>query len=277
MRRLWRILIGMVVTVVIGSFAFGWHLSTVYNSFVASTSIGDPLFEPAVLTHYGNQLEDYLTENNVKVAIVSRAGQPRDKLPEGIRYTHSAFWVSRQALNPESATGYDVYNLYHGEENRLVSSLVTDTPADFLRLLREKDAGMIIPSQEMQAIMLEYIQSPDYGTMHQKNYSLISNPYDTRFQNCNEFMLYTLASIHWNTTSSVTISERLQERGYSHPIKASLLRRYIGPMVDERLIMDDHGSDIRTTTSQTLADFMQKEGQLLGYSGAQQVDLSFVD
>ena len=256
----WKILIGFFLALFIASSVFGWHIHTVYRQVVASTNVGPALFDAQTLDKYGKTITAELRKKNVKAAIVSRSGQPRNKLPEGVMFTHSAFFL----YQPETQN-YAVYNLYHGEENRLVSTLVADTPADFLRLLRERDAGFIIPDAETQEQLYNYILSPQYGAVHQVNYSLISNPYDPRMQNCNEFMLDTLAAMVWETTDSLAIKGRFQDTLRPSELKASFIRRHIGPLVDERLIMTDHADKIWTTTSQTLANFLEDEGRLAGH------------
>jgi len=267
----WKILLGLLAVLFIASSVFGWHIHTVYRQVVASTNVGPALFKAETLDKYGNTITAELRQKNVKAAIISRSGQPRNKLPDGVMFTHSAFF-----LYQDETQDYAVYNLYHGEENRLVSSLVTDTPADFLRLLRERDAGFIIPDAATQEQLYNYITSPTYGAVHQVNYSLISNPYDPRMQNCNEFMLDTLAAMVWNTTDSLAIKARFKDMLRPSELKASFIRRHIGPLVDERLVMNDHDEKIWTTTSQTLANFLKDENRLAAHymlnleTGAQQ-------
>jgi len=267
----WKILLGLLAVLFIASSVFGWHIHTVYRQVVASTNVGPALFKAETLDKYGNTITAELRQKNVKAAIISRSGQPRNKLPDGVMFTHSAFF-----LYQDETQDYAVYNLYHGEENRLVSSLITDTPADFLRLLRERDAGFIIPDAATQEQLYNYITSPTYGTVHQVNYSLISNPYDPRLQNCNEFMLDTLAAMVWNTTDSLAIKARFKDMLRPSELKASFIRRHIGPLVDERLVMNDHDEKIWTTTSQTLANFLKDENRLAAHymlnleTGAQQ-------
>ncbi len=237
------------------SAAFMRYLDLEYRSLLASTSKGEALFPRTLLEEYGEDIIKNLQKQDVQLAIVSRSGQPRQRLPEGILFTHSAFWIK----NGES---YDVYNLYHGETNRLVSSLVTDTPADFLRLTREHDVGILIPKPEVQNRLAMFIQSPAYAKMHQKNYSLISNPFDMRYQNCNEFMLDALGAFAWHTTNISEIKNRLKTFFKPTEIKAGFVRRHIAPLVDERLVMKDQGQKIITTTRADLAEFLDHENML---------------
>ena len=250
-----KLALAVLLVLVVGFGWLGWHVSTVYRGFVASTNIGDPLYPRETLERYGEELVTALKNRDVDVAIVSRSGQPREKLPEGVMFTHSAFFL-------RNGDSYDVYNLYHGEENRLVSRLETDRPADFLKLLQEPDSGILIPTRDAQASLRTYIESEAYGAVHQPAYSLISNPYDARFQNCNEFYLDTLAAWAWSTTDRAEIKARLAETGVATELKASPIRRYIGPLVDERLIMDDHDGPILTTTAASLRQFLEQRDAL---------------
>lgn len=246
----------MLLILFIGVSLLGWRLSTVYRGFVASTDSGEPTYSQMTRESFGTQITQNLDAKGVKIAIISRAGQAREKLPDGILFTHSAFWVANDN------GGYDVYNLYHGEKNRLISSLVTDTPADFLRLTQEPDVGILVPSLAAQDRITAYIKSPAYGAVHQVNYSLISNPLNARFQNCNEFMLDTLAALFWETENTAQIKARLSKELTPAVIQASWARRTIGPKVDERLIMDDQKNPIITATRATLSQFLDSQSAL---------------
>jgi len=251
-----KLLIFGGIALLIAVFGYGWHIRTVYAGYVASTDSGDALFPPDVLQYYGQQIQDELNQKNVKLAIISRAGQTRDKLPDGVSFTHSAFF------RRNADGGYDVYNLYHGEENRLRSSLVTDTSADFLRLLQEKDSGILIPDLDTQHLLYDFLESPEYHAVHQADYSLISNPLDLRWQNCNELMLYAIAAAIWETTDREILRNKLSETINPTELKVSKLRRHFGPMIDERLILDDHGEKVLTTTFGTLSQLFEATGRL---------------
>ncbi len=187
---LWlKLLILLFAGLFVASSIFGLHLHSVYSGFVASTSTGEPTYSQNAREGFGKQITEELRRKDVRLAIVSRSGQARSKLPEGVAFTHSAFWL----LNDDGV--YDVYNLYHGEENRLISSLVVDGPAAFLRLTQEADVGILVPKLAAQDRLYSHIKSSKYGVMHQVNYSLISNPFDSRYQNCNEFILDEMASV----------------------------------------------------------------------------------
>lgn len=188
MKRMSKLLFAGLLILFIAVFGYGWHLRQVYQGFQASTDGGDSAFTRATLENYGQQILDELKTKDVKFAVIARAGQARDKLPEGVMFTHSAFF------RRNAAGEYDVYNLYHGAENRVRSSLVIDSSADFLSTLQERDAGILIPDAATQSLLHDFLVSPKYSAMHHADYSLISNPFDLRWQNCNEFMLYVFGA-----------------------------------------------------------------------------------
>jgi len=244
------------ICIVIGLIALGLHLDSSYRSLVASTAKAPAYYSASTLAAYNEELVSYLDENQTELAVISRAGQVRDKLPEGINYTHSAFVIS------DEDSGYKVYNLYHGEEDRRSSYLIADSIPDFLGPTRARDIGLLIPTPEFQSKLKAHILSSDYGNMHTDTYSLISNPFDTRFQNCNEFLLDEMASVAFAVKDRGQIKEQLKKLMDPTKIKAGFIRRHIAPFVDERLIMDDHDKVILTTTRQDLGEFLDKQGQL---------------
>lgn len=256
MSPLFKALIAAGALIIIAVLGFGWHLKGIYQGYVTSTDTGNSLYSAETLSNYGQQITDELKSKDVEVAIISRAGQSRKNLPRGVAYTHSAFFVRQSGGN------YHVFNLYHEDENRLRSYLKTDTPADFLRLLREPDAGITIPDVATQAALKTYIGSSEYAAVHTQDYSLISNPFDLRWQNCNEFMLYALGAFLWNTTDKTEVKDRLIETIEPTPLNVSFVRRFYGPKIDERLILADQGKVVQTTTASDLAELLKKESRL---------------
>lgn len=143
---------------------------------------------------FGKQIERDLVARDARVAIVFRSGRPRETLPEGIGYTHGAFWVHRSITTADGRTlkGYAVHNLYHGDGTSLPidrSYLKQDWPTDFTRGSAVDDVAVIVPSPEMQRRIQAVIDSPYYVRLHNPSYSLVDNPLSRRHQNCNSFML----------------------------------------------------------------------------------------
>lgn len=219
-------------------------------------------FSLAEAADFSKQIEQDLAARGARLAIVFRSGRGRDGLPDGIRYTHGAFWVYHpiQTEAGDTLFGYGVYNLYHGEENQLISNLVQDWPLDFARGDVIGEVGIIIPSPEMQRRILGVMASPAYHRLHNPNYSLVSNPHDSRFQNCNEFMLRVVASAAWQSNDPDILQSAINAHFEPTRVRTGLLTRMFGPSVDDRLRIDDHNGPIRTTTFSSLAEFMQRNG-----------------
>jgi hypothetical protein len=159
----------------------------------------------------------------------------------------------------ESERGYAVYNLYSGDGERLPrtqSYLHQDFPLDFVRASAVDDVAIAIPSPEMQRRIMHIMASPAYERLHVREYSLISNPLEPRYQNCNEFMLDVVGAAAWGTEDYAQIKANLQRHFRPTRVRANLLQRVFGPMVDETLRLDDHRGRIGTVTYESMADFL---------------------
>ena len=85
-------------------------------------------------------------------------------------------------------------------------------------------------------------------------------------------MLYAVAAAIWETTDRVILRDKLSETITPTELKVSKMRRHFGPMIDERLILDDHGEKVLTTTFGTLTQLFEATGRLdesyvLGFEG----------
>jgi len=223
--------------------------------------------KPAEAAEFSKQIERDLASKNARLAIVFRTGRPRAALPEGISYTHGAFWVHRQinAADGRKLSGYAVYNLYMGDGKALPrnqSSLVQDWPFDFTRGSAVDDVAVIIPSPEMQRRILAVLDSPTYGALHNPNYSLIANPWSDKYQNCNGFMLDVIAAASWNTAEPAKIRANLKAHYQPTVVKAGPLMRFFGPMADSSLRTDDQDGPLRTSTYESISAFMSANGLL---------------
>lgn len=226
-----------------------------------------PHFTPEQAAAFSKQVERDLASKGARVAMVFRAGRMRDKLPEGIAYTHGAFWVYRdiQTADGKSLKGYAVYNLYAGDGqnwSKIESRLVQDFPLDFTRGSTVNDMAVIVPSPEMQRRILAVIDSPTYAKVHNPEYSLVANPWARTYQNCNNFMLNVIAAAVWETGDPNRITANLKAHYKPTVVKASGLVRFFGPIADQRLRTDDQGSTIRTATYESMAAFMAENNLL---------------
>jgi hypothetical protein len=224
-------------------------------------------FTPEQAAAFSKQMERDLAAKGARVAMVFRAGRGRDQLPEGISYTHGAFWVYRtiRTADGQSLSGYAVYNLYAGDGKAwptTQSRLVQDFPLDFTRGSTVNDMAVIIPSPEMQRRIIAVIDSPAYQKVHNPAYSLVANPWSGKYQNCNNFMLDVMAVAIWDTDDPGRIAADLKAHYTPTIVKANALLRFFGPIADKRLRTDDQRGPIRTATYESLAAFM-KDNDLL--------------
>ncbi len=227
-----------------------------------------PHFTAPQAAAFAKQIERDLGSKGAHLAIVFRAGKPRNQLRDGIQYTHGAFWIYDEIKGADGKVynGYASYNLYQGDGKSLPvdqSYLAQDFPIDFISANQVDDVGIIIPSPEMQRRIAAVIASPGYERLHVDSYSLVSNPFDARHQNCTEFLLDVIASAAWQTTDYAQIKADLTAHFKPTVIHANVLERLFGPMVDSRLKMDDQpGADIVTVDYGSIRDFMKSYGLL---------------
>jgi hypothetical protein len=223
----------------------------------------NPHLSPEQAAAFSKQVEETLAAKGARLAIVFRTGRPRDKLPDGISYTHGAFWayVPIKLADGRTVNGYAVYNLYHGDGASLAkdrSYLAQDFPIDFVRGTAVDDVAAIIPSPEMQRRILAIMASPDYAKLHNPSYSLIANPLTPKHQNCNSFMLMVIAAAAWQTTDPAQLIANLRQHYAPTKVKVGPAQRLLGPMADSRLKTDDQPRGLVTATYESMAAFMNK-------------------
>jgi hypothetical protein len=216
---------------------------------------------------FSKQIERDLAAKGARLAIVFRSGETRDQLPDGISYTHGAFWVFVPITLDDGRVinGYAVYNLYHGDGKTLAmdkSYLHQDFPIDFTAPSGVDDVAVIIPSPEMQRRILTLMDGPAYTGLHIEPYSLVSNPHDIKYQNCTEFMLDVVAAAAWNTTDMAQLKVNLRKHFKPTVVKTGALERFFAPMMEARIKTDDQGRDIVTATYESMAAFMKANNLL---------------
>jgi hypothetical protein len=232
------------------------------SGFSARTA--NPHLSPDQAAAFSKQIEETLAAKGARLAIVFRTGRPRNKLPDGIAYTHGAFWayVPIKLADGRSINGYAVYNLYHGDGLTLAkdsSYLAQDFPIDFVRGTAVDDVATIIPSPEMQRRILAVMASPDYAKLHNPSYSLIANPLQPKHQNCNSFMLMVISAAAWQTADPAQLIANLRQHYSPTKVKVGPAQRLLGPMADTRLKTDDQPRGLVTATYESMAAFMRKE------------------
>jgi hypothetical protein len=126
------------------------------------------LIGPENAALFANQISHDLAERGARVPIVFRSGRSREDLPDGIRYTHGAFWVYQPMRDVEGKlfNGYAVYNLYAPNDGEGAegdgSYLFQDFAIDFTLPMSVEEAGIIIPTPGVQERIFNVMASPTY-------------------------------------------------------------------------------------------------------------------
>lgn len=222
---------------------------------------GEMHFTPEEIARFSKKVEKTLAEKGARVAILARVGRPREKLPEGMGYTHTAFAVYAQITTADGRKipGYAIYNLYQNKKEPDVSELVQDYPVDFFSEVHELEAGVIVPSPELQKRLLEVIASPVYRKLHNPKYSVIANPYTLDYQNCTEHTLDVVMAAIYRTDDirSIKASERAYfkaQRVNVNPVKLAL-----GSLMSAEVATSDHPpGGPATATFETIGRFLEK-------------------
>lgn len=229
-------------------------------TFAGSSAASNPVLPADEVATFANRVQRDLAARGANVAIVSRVGRDPSVLPDGINYTHVAFWVYARITRADGSTGqgYRVYNLYQREGDLTQSDLVQDTPGDFFAGAHSLDAGVIIPDPRLQRKLLDVIASPTYAALHNANYSVLANPRTTQFQNCTEHTLDVLMAALYDTRDRDRIKANIAAYFTPQPVPINGLQRLFAPAASQALTTADHGAQVGTATFGSIARFMKQ-------------------
>ena len=65
------------------------------SALAGSSAVGNPILPEAKVAAFSNRVQQDLASRGANVAIVSRVGRDPSVLPDGINYTHVAFWADQ--------------------------------------------------------------------------------------------------------------------------------------------------------------------------------------
>ncbi len=227
-----------------------------------SSAAGKPILPAAEVAIFADRVQQDLAARGASIAIVSCMGRDPAQMPNGILYTHVAFWVYAQITLADGSRGqgYRVYNLYQRTDDRTVSDLVQGSPAAFFAGAQRLDTGIIIPKPALQRKLLAVLNSSTYAALHNPRYSVLSNPRNGMFQNCTEHTLDVLMAAVYGTSDPNQIQANIIAYFDPQVISIGGLKRTFATLASEALTTQDHGSVVATTTFGSLARFMQKYG-----------------
>jgi len=226
----------------------------------SSQAGGEIKFTPEQIVNFAKKVEKTMAAKGAYVAILARMGRPASELPEGMHFTHVAFAVYSEITTTDGrkVPGYAIYNLYQQNDRPDVSDLVQDYPVDFFSGVAVLEAGIIIPSPELQKRLLDVIGSPAYKALHEPKYSLIANPYTLGKQNCTEHTLDIINAAIYQTDDINKI--KANEKAYfeAQPVNVSPLKLALGSMLSAEVSTSDHNGKPVTATFETIGKYLQK-------------------
>lgn len=221
---------------------------------------GAPVRSQKTIAAFTDSLQNQLARRGAHVAIVGRSGRAPESLPDGITYTHVAYWVYSTMTRADGSTytGYRVYNLYQQGKDGRSSALIQDSPEDFFAAAYTLDAGVIVPDIRLQKKLLKTITSPTYHALHNDDYAVLANPMTTTFQNCTEHTLDVLMASLYNTDNTARIKANIAAYFDPQPVEVSGMKRLLAPAAAPALTTADHGAQVATATFGSLARFVRE-------------------
>ncbi len=232
------------------------------NAFAIGSSQpggGPAYFMPEEIAAFAKQVERRVAEKGARVFIIARQGRLAEELPEGIHYTHTAFGVYSSVTLEDGRVvpGYALYNLYQRKDQPDVSDLVVDYPVDFFAGARELKAGIIIPSPQLQRRLLRVISSEAYSALHNSRYSVISNPFNSQYQNCTEHTLDVLNAAIYQSEDIEELKRNAAAYYRPQEIKMSPLKLMLGGLFMAEVSTSDHSGPVATSTFTTIQEYLQ--------------------
>lgn len=217
-------------------------------------------FKPEQIVGFAKKVERTLAEKGARVAIIARMGRPASELPDGMHFTHVAFAVYSQITTADGRTlpGYAIHNLYQYDDRPDASRLVQDFPVDFFAGVAQLEAGIIIPSPELQQRLLSVIGSPTYQALHDPHYSVIANPFTLGRQNCTEFVLDVINSAIYQTSDLKVLKAQAQAYFTPQPVNVNPFKLLLGSMFSAEVSTSDQPGPAVTATFERIADYLAK-------------------
>lgn len=209
---------------------------------------------------FAKKVERTIAAEGAQVAILARMGRPLSEMPEGMRFTHAAFAVYAEISTADDRKlhGYAMYNLYQKEGKSDISELVQDYPVDFFAGAAHLEAGVLIPSPELQQRLLSVLTSPAYAALHEPRYSVIANPYTLGRQNCTEFVLDVVNSAIYQTHDLKILKANTRAFFEAQPVNVNPLKLMFGSMFSAEVSMSDQPDRPVTATFERLASYLQR-------------------
>ncbi|MDP6692662.1 MAG: DUF2145 domain-containing protein [Alphaproteobacteria bacterium] len=206
-----------------------------------------------------------LDNSGAEAAILARVGA--DISEYGLRYTHAAIavrehpkghWFIRHQLNICATDRSELFD-------QGLMNFFLDDPVVY-------ETGVLIPSTDLQARIKAVVLSPKAARLHHDDYSMIANPFSTRYQNSNQWMLELIAAAqapHEIMADRRLAQQWLRKKGYRpsriaiSPFKllgASLFRANI--RFDDHTKTERDNGRYNVVSVRSIRDFLYSQGKI---------------
>jgi len=227
-----------------------------------STAHAEPQFAFEQVVQISKKVEQTMAAKGVRVFIVGRLGSPVEDLPPGFRYTHVGFGVYSQIRTTDGRTipGYAFYNLYQREKQPDISDLAVDFPVDFFAGVYRLEAGIVIPEARLQQRLLDIFSSGRYRKLHNPHYSIVANPYNSRYQNCTEFTLDVINAAIYGTDNVRQLKANARAYFTAQPVKIGPIKKLAATLAMPDFNTADQQDGIKTASFTTIAGYLRQNG-----------------
>lgn len=215
------------------------------------------------------KLEQELKSRNVHLALVGREGGDLSKY--GLKYTHMAYILKKQSPDGERWTFIHELN----ECNSDYSSIYDQGMVNFfLDDLVNMNIVVLIPDTALQEKLIKTLNHPKINHYHNKNYSMIANPFSLKYQNSNQWVMEILAA---SQGSPVVINRKdaqvfIQQHNFQPQwIKISPLKRLGASMFSVNVRFDDHSREEKNNNRFKTVSVKSIVNYLLSQGGSEQI------
>lgn len=220
----------------------------------------EPQFEAEKIISFAKKVEKMVAAKGARVFLVARAGRPDSEMPEGFHYTHVGFGVYSMIKTEDGREipGYAIYNLYQNDKKLDSSSLVMDYPADFFAGVHQLKTAVLIPTPQLQKQLLQVIASDTYQNLHNPDYSVLANPYNSKYQNCTEHVLDVIHAAIYQTDDIRVIKANTKAYYDAQEVKLSPLKLLLGSITKPDVKLSDQKGAVITASYTTIASYLEK-------------------
>jgi hypothetical protein len=142
-----------------------------------------------------------------RVALIARVGSDQSK--RGVRYTHVGYLLKEHPAGPWTVV-HELNTCGTGS-----SDLYDEGLANFyMDDLFDYETRVVVPSPPIQERLSTTLLTPGKRAYHEPSYSSIANPWSTRFQNSNGWVLEIFAAAMGGASNRAEAQRWLRDNGY---------------------------------------------------------------